>query len=56
MKIQMEDWEIQRVVEKVSDVLHFWMYDSIEVSAESGHKMSMSKETFIESLTRSLKD
>lgn len=54
MKIEMKNWEIERVVEKISEILNFWSYDSIEVSDENGHKMSMSKDNFLEQLRREL--
>ncbi len=52
----MENWEIERVVEKINNILQFWAYDSIEVSDETGHKMSMSIKTFEEQLRRDLKN
>jgi len=55
MKVEMEQWEIERIKEKVAKVLDFWKYDFIEVGNESGHKMSMSKKTFLEQLERELK-
>ena len=46
----MEDWEIERIKEKIGKVLEFWMYEFIEVSTKSGRKMSMSVKTFLENL------
>lgn len=56
MKIELQNWEVQRIKDIVGRVLDLYMYDSIEVSTSGGHAMSMSTKTFLESLERDLKN
>ena len=51
----MEQWEIERIKEKVGKVLDFYMYDFIKMEGDAGHAMSMSIKTFLEELERELK-
>lgn len=56
MKVEMKQYEIERVKEIISKILEFWMYDSISMkSSTSTHQLSMTKEVFIENLERELK-
>lgn len=57
MKIEMKQWEIERVKEIVGKVLDFWAYKYIEMSSDDtgGATLSMSTVTFLEQLERELK-
>lgn len=55
MKVQMENWEVERVKEIVSDVLELWSVEFIEVGDGEGTGRSMSKETFLKSLDEELR-
>ena len=55
MEVKMEKWEVERVKEKISKILEFWMYDLISMkSSTSSHEMGLSTETFLEQLEREL--
>ena len=51
----MEQWEIERIKEKIGKVLEFWMYDSINMKDDTGRQLSMSTKSFLEQLERELK-
>ena len=54
MKVEMKKWEIERVKEKIGEILQFWAYSLIEVKDGSGRSMSMSIKTFLEQLEEKL--
>lgn len=55
MKVHMEQWEIERIKEKISSVLGLWHYDFIEANNKDGASTSMSKEEFFRQLETELK-
>lgn len=55
MRVTMEQWEIERIKEKISAVLSLHHYTIIAAEDAHGGGTSMSKETFFESLERELK-
>lgn len=55
MRIQMKNWEVERIKEIVSDVLELWSGNYIEVNDGCGNFRSMSKETFLKELDKELR-
>ena len=55
MQTIMKNWEIQRIKEILSNVLHLSQYDFISASSKDGYKMSMSKEHFLRRVEEELR-
>lgn len=56
MKVSIEQWEIERVKEKVGRILDFTQYDFIETNDGHGRSLGMSIEEFLKQLDRELKN
>lgn len=56
MRVEMKQWEIERVKEIVSKLLEFYIYEFIEANDGNGRSISMSTKTFLEQLERELKN